>query len=47
LRLDHLAHRRKQLRCSSAYQNGSSQGHAIVLMDDPNRWPRRLIISSG
>jgi hypothetical protein len=47
LRLAHLAHRRKQLRCSGAHQNGASMGHAIVLMDDPDRWPRRLITSSG
>jgi hypothetical protein len=47
LRLAHLAHRRKQLRCSGAHQNGASKGHAIVLMDDPDRWPRRLITSSG
>jgi hypothetical protein len=47
LRLAHLANRRKQLRCSGAHQNGASKGHAIVLMDDPDRWPRRLITSSG
>jgi hypothetical protein len=46
LRLGHLAHRRKELRCSGAHQNGASKGHAIVLMDDPDRWPRRLITSS-
>ena len=47
LRLGHLAHRRMQLRCSGAHQNDASKGHAIVLMDDPDRWPRRLITSSG
>jgi hypothetical protein len=47
LRLDHVAHQRKELRCIGVREDDLISRHAIVLMDDPDRWPHRLITASG